>query len=102
MKSEAKGHYTTEALIEIAQRLVARLQDAGVTHVRDVLLSYQPTDAKGLDIEVGTLAGPVGELPLDCEHLALSMPVSKITVLRSAPGRRPRTPRPRRAHDRDN
>ncbi len=36
MKSEAKGHYTTEALIEIAQRLVARLQDAGVTHIRDV------------------------------------------------------------------
>jgi hypothetical protein len=99
MKSEVAGHVTTEALIEIAQHLVARLQDAGVTHVRDVSVVFHPTDAKGLDIEVGTLAGPVDTLPLDCTHLTLSMPVHKISVLRQAPGRRPRAARPRRSPD---
>lgn len=101
MRSEAKGHYTTEAVIEIAERLVARLQDAGVTHVRDVTVQYQPTDAKGLDVDVGTLAGPVNELPLDCRHLALPMAVYEIKVLRDQPGRRVRAPAPRRAPPRD-
>jgi hypothetical protein len=98
MKSDARGHFATEDLIEIAQRLVAALQDAGVTHVRDVAVTYQPTDNKGLDVDVGTLAGPVDVLPLDCGHLAREMAVSKIAVLRPTPGRRPRRPaRPR--HD---
>ena len=101
MRSEAKGHFTTEAVIEIAERLVARLQDAGVTHVRDVTVQYQPTDAKGLDIDVGTLAGPVNELPLDCGHLALPMAVHQIKVLRGQPGRRTRAPAARRAPPRD-
>lgn len=101
MRSEAKGHYTTEAVIEIAERLVARLQDAGVTHIRDVTVQYQPTDGKGLDVDVGTLAGPVNELPLDCQHLPLPMAVHEIKVLRGQPGRRARAPAPRRAPPRD-
>jgi hypothetical protein len=96
MKSEVRGHVVTEDLIEIAQRLVAALQDAGVTHIRDVAMTYQPTDAKGLDVDVGTLAGPIDMLPIDCAHLAREMAVSKIAVLRPTPGRRPRRPaRPR-------
>lgn len=90
MRSDVRGHLRTEDLIEIAQRLVAALQDAGVTHVRDVSLSYQPTEANGLDIAVGTLAGPVDTLPIGCGHLVQTMAVEKIAVLRQAPGRRPK------------
>ena len=97
MRSDAKGHYATEAMIEIAQRLVAQLQDAGVTHVRDIALYYQPTDAKGLDIDVGTLVGPLDRLPLECGHLALTMPSSKIGVLRpGSASRRQQSSRRRR------
>lgn len=101
MRSDANGHYATEALIEIAQRLVAQLQDAGVTHVRDIALTYQPTDAKGLDIEVGTLAGPLDRLPLECGHLALTMPSSTIGVLRPGTAPRRRQPGRRRRPGRD-
>jgi hypothetical protein len=90
MRSDVRGHVATKDLIEIVQRLVAALQDAGVTHLRDVSVSYQPTDPKGLDVDVGTLAGPVDVLPLGCGHLAREMPVQKISVLRPTPGRRPR------------
>jgi hypothetical protein len=102
MRSDAKGHFTTEALIEIAQRLVAALQDAGVTHIRDLSMVYHPTDAKGLDIAVGTLAGPVDTLPLRCENLVQEMPVQKITVLRAPVGRKPsRRQYPRATRSRD-
>lgn len=99
MRSAVPGCVLTEDLIEIAQRLVAALQDAGVCHVRDVTVIYQPVDVKGLDIEVGTLAGPIDVLPLDCAHLQRVMPASKIAVLRPYPGRRPRR-RTRAEYDR--
>lgn len=100
MRTPVDGHYATEALIEIAQRLVAVLQDAGVTHVRDIAVTYQPTDAKGLDVDVGTLAGPLDVLALDCGHLRQEMAVSRITVLRPTPGRRSRQPSARRSRER--
>jgi hypothetical protein len=90
MRSEVRGYVLTEDLIDIALRLVAALQDAGVSHVRDVTMAYQPTDANGLDFEVGTLAGRIDVLPRDCGHLARPMAASRIRVMRPTSGRRPR------------
>ena len=64
MKTRVKGLYAAEDLIGIAQRLMARLQDAGVTHVRDVSVYYTTTDVRGETVEIGTIAGPVDELSL--------------------------------------
>jgi hypothetical protein len=85
MKSTIDGLYAVEGLVTMAQRLMARLQDAGVTHVRDVALSYDPANAQGVRLELGTAAGPEDEIDLECEDLALPFAQPKLAVLRPLP-----------------
>lgn len=88
MKSRAKGLYATESMVGIAERVMAQLQDAGVTHVRDVAIYYTPADWRGQVVEVGTAEGLVDELVISCGELALPMAVAKLEVRRPTPGRR--------------
>jgi hypothetical protein len=85
MKSTVDGLFHVEDVLAIAQRLVARLQDAGVTHVRDVALSYDPANGQGVMLELGTIAGPEDEIDLECDELALTFPQAKLAVLRPLP-----------------
>jgi hypothetical protein len=89
MKSTVDGLYPVEELLTMAQRLMARLQDAGVTHVRDVALTYDPATGQGVRLELGTLAGPADEIDLDCDDVALTFPQAKLTVLRPLPLTKP-------------
>lgn len=96
MRSRAIGLYRTEDLIPIAERIVAALQDAGVTHVADVAVYYRPADRHGAEIAVGTDAGPIEEMAIDCAGLTLPMTAASPRVLRPAPGfKRRRSPLPR-------
>ncbi len=88
LKSRAKGLYATESLVAFAERVMAQLQDVGVTHLRDVAIYYTPADWRGQIVEVGTGEGPVDELMIGCADLVLPMAVARLEVRRPTPGRR--------------
>jgi hypothetical protein len=86
VRSRAKGLYRVEDLIAIAERVVAALQDAGVTHVADVAVYYRPSDARGAKVAIGTDAGPIEDMSIDCTGLAVPMAAAAPRVLRPAHG----------------
>jgi len=47
MRFKAKGTFETEAIIDIAQRVMAQVQEAGVDHVAGFNIYLTPTDANG-------------------------------------------------------
>lgn len=102
MKSRARGLYQTEALINIAERLVAALQDAGANHVRDVAIYFTAADAAGREVMFIRSDCEIDELKLDFGDLAQSVPEPKLTVVRPD-NRQPtyRTQHPTRRQKRD-
>ncbi len=102
LKSNAPGLYATESLILIAERVMAALQDAGVTHIRDVAIYLTPADRHGVRLEVATADGPVTTLGVDCTGFALPMAATKPAARypAAAPRGPRRGPRRTRAHDR--
>lgn len=85
MKSRARGLYATENLINIAERVVAALQDAGAGHIRDVAIYFTATDAEGLEVKLGKSGLEIDELKLDFQDLSQSLREHRLTVM--SPGK---------------
>lgn len=47
MRFKTRGTFETEAIIDIAQRVMAQVQEAGVDHVAGFNIYLTPTDAAG-------------------------------------------------------
>ncbi|MEO0729180.1 MAG: hypothetical protein AAFY64_02220 [Pseudomonadota bacterium] len=47
MRIKSRGTFETEALVDIAQRMMAELQDAGVSHVQNVNVYLNIIDKTG-------------------------------------------------------
>ncbi|MEQ1715484.1 MAG: hypothetical protein ABL907_05790 [Hyphomicrobium sp.] len=86
MKSRARGLYPAEALISIAERVVAALQDAGAGHVRDVAIYFTVSDAVGREVKLGKADLEIDELKLDFQDLSHTLPEQRLAVM--PPGKR--------------
>jgi len=80
MRFRTRGIFASETVIEIAQRLVALLQDADVARVCGLNIYLTTIDKKGAHREL-TLDGHALEIAdIDCTDLALSEPQSKLAL----------------------
>ena len=71
MRFRAKGRFETEAVIEIARRVVAALQDAGVARVGAVNVYLSPMDKAGAAREITRDNEAIECLDIECGDLAL-------------------------------
>lgn len=95
MRFKATGTFTTEAVVEIAQRLMAELQEAEVRHIQDVSVYLSVIDKTGARRELSRGDAIVDAIVLDCTDLATPTPVLKLEM--ASAGRAPRrTPGPSR------
>lgn len=90
MKFKTRGIVETEALIEIAQRAVACLQDAGAERVAGVSVYLTVVDTQGAACPLCLDGETLDQLDLDVADLALAMPAAKLAVGKPQTGRRPR------------
>lgn len=91
MKFTTRGTFTTEALIEIAQRAVACLQDAGAERVAGVSVYLTVVDKHGAPCPLCLDGETLDQLDLDVAGLALAMPPARLSVGKPQTGRTART-----------
>ncbi len=70
MKFHTTGTFETEALIDIAMRLVARLQDADVAGIGGVSVALTPLDNKGAPCPLLLDGAAIDRMKLDCSDIA--------------------------------
>ena len=95
MRFKATGTFATEAVVEIAQRLMAELQEADVRHVQNVSVYLSVIDKTGAQRQLCRGAEIVDDIALDCADLATRTPVLKLELANASRPRR-RTPGPGR------
>lgn len=80
MKFQTAGTFETEALIDIAMRLVARLQDADVAGIGGVSVALTPLDRKGVPCPLLLDGAAIERMEIDCSDIArpASAPVLEI------------------------
>lgn len=103
MRIKSTGTFTTETLVDIAQRMMAELQDAGVSHVQNVNVYLNIVDKTGSQRSLVLGDRTIDILPLDCSDLEAQMPEQRLSLARAGadrPQRPSRHPRPRRATER--
>jgi hypothetical protein len=99
MKFRSPGTFETETLIDIAQRTVAALQDAGVERVAGVNLYLTIVDKRGLPCPLCRDGEVLDWIDLDVSDLALEAPSPRLSVGKPETGRAQpsrRTPSQRR------
>lgn len=85
MRFRTRGTFATEFVIEIAQRLVALLQDADVAKVSGLNIYLTTMDKKDAARDMA-LDGRILEIAdIECEDLALPEPQGKLTLAAAAP-----------------
>lgn len=87
MKFTTKGTFQSETLIDIAQRAVACLQDAGAERVAGVSVYLTVVDKHGAPCPLCLNGETLDQLDLDVAGLALSMPTARLSVGKPQTGR---------------
>jgi len=80
MRFRTRGIFASETVIEIAQRLVALLQDADVARVCGLNIYLTTIDKKGAHRELALDGRALEIADIDCADLALSEPHSKLAL----------------------
>jgi len=80
MKFTTKGTFQSETLIDIVQRAVACLQDAGAERVSGVSLYVTVVDRHGVPCPLCLDGETLKQLDLDVAGLALAMPPARLSV----------------------
>jgi hypothetical protein len=80
MKFKTRGTFETEALIDIAQRAVACLQDAGAERVASVSVYLTVVDRHGAPCPLCLDGETLDQLDLDMADLALAVPPARLVV----------------------
>jgi hypothetical protein len=70
MKFHTAGTFETEALIDIAMRLVARLQDAHVPGIGGISVTLTPLDKKGAPCPLLLDGAAIERMEIDCRDIA--------------------------------
>jgi hypothetical protein len=70
MKFHTAGTFETEALIDIAMRLVARLQDADVAGIGGISVTLTPLDKKGAPCPLLLDGAAIDGIEIDCHDFA--------------------------------
>ncbi len=99
MKFHTTGTFKTETLIDIAMRLVARLQDAGVVGVGGVAVTLTPLDKKGAPCPLLLDGEAIDKIAIDCRDIARAETEPSLAIgssdqlrfRRPSPKRRPRS-----------
>ena len=99
MRFRTKGTFAAEAVIEIAQRLVAVLQDGDVAKVSRVNIYLTVSDKKGRSRALTLDGHEIDLLDIDCKDLALPEPQGKLGLAPETRGQnaKPRSYKPKRA-----
>lgn len=87
MKFKAKGTFNSETLIDIAQRAVACLQDAGAERVAGVSLYVTVVDKHGVPCPLLIGEEMIESLDLDVADMALHLPTARLSVGKPSPQR---------------
>ena len=85
MRFRTRGTFATESVIEIAQRLVALLQDADVARVCGLNIYLTTVDKKGAHRELMLDGQAIEIADIDCADLALPAPECKLSLAAAAP-----------------
>ena len=80
MKFTTRGTFATEALIPIAERAVACLQDAGAERVAGVSVYLTVVDRHGAPCPLSLDGEALDQLDLDVGDLALAVPSARLVV----------------------
>jgi len=94
MKFKARGTFETEALIEIAQRAVACLQDAGAERLAGVSVYLTVVDKHGVPCRLYLNGETLDQLDLDVADLALAVSSAQLSVGRPQAGSASASARP--------
>ncbi len=70
MKFHITGTFETETLIDIAMRIVARLQDADVAGIGGVSFTLTPLDKKGVPCPLLLNGAAIERMEIDCRDIA--------------------------------
>ena len=86
MKFKAAGIFEPETIVDVAQRLTAVLQDAGVVRVENVSVYLTIVDKSGARRSLQLGEDVVDTFALDCADLACPAPAARLKVGRTAAG----------------
>jgi hypothetical protein len=95
MKFHTAGTFETEALIDIAMRLVARLQDADVAGIGGISVTLTPLDKKGAPCPLLLDGAAIDRMEIDCHDIA-HPETAPFLMLGSSDQRAPRKPSAKR------
>jgi len=87
MRFRTRGTFQTETVIDLAQRLVAQLQDAGVERVVDVNVYLSVVDRQGAQRHLLLDGTKIDLLNIPADDLAVAAPEKCLSVSRA--GARP-------------
>lgn len=92
MRFKTRGHFATEDILEVAQRVVAQVQDAGVDHVSGFNIYLTPTDSDGRHRRFVKDGLEVDHVEVEVWDLTLPEPESEMSsVYANEPTNAPRT-----------
>lgn len=81
MRFKTRGNFETEAIIEIAQRVMAQVQEAGVDHVSGFNIYLTPTDQTGKHRRFVQDGLEIDHVDIETWDLALPEPESAMTTV---------------------
>lgn len=84
MRFKTKGTVQTENVIDIAQRIVAQLQDAGVGHVAGVNVYLSTVDKRGECRDLAINGKIVDELDVEIDDLRVLPPEESLRFVTDA------------------
>ncbi|MEM7172460.1 MAG: hypothetical protein AAF530_19990 [Pseudomonadota bacterium] len=81
MRFKTRGTFQTEAILEVAQRVMAQIQDAGVDHISGFNIYLTPTDAAGKHRRFVKDGLEIDHVDVETWDLAIVEPESEMTTV---------------------
>jgi len=98
MRIRTNGEFKTETIVDIAQRIMAQLQDAGVERVSGLNVYLSIVDKHGAQRDLELDGTTVDVLSIDCEDLTVRKRASQLRVTKATASSY--SPQPKRRRDR--
>lgn len=84
MRFKTTGSIATEDVVTVAQRLVALLQDAGVTRISGLNAYLTPQDAKGSPQTLGCDGNETESVTIDIQDLRVDASPAPLEIIKQA------------------
>ena len=81
MRFKTRGNLSTEAIIEVAQRVMAQVQEAGVDHISGLNIYLTPTNQAGQHKRFVRDGLEVDHVDIETWDLAIAEPESAMTTV---------------------